>query len=230
HSATEYHSQSNHNVTNNRLVDQSRHSKVGDSITQAKVTNNHNAYTTTENHTVQPIEANTVEVTLSSPPKVGDTVNSIEHSATEYHSQSNHNVTNNRLVDQSRHFKVGDSITQAKVTNNHNAYTTTENHTVQPIEANTVEVRVQEPPKRAPGQHLTKNYVQTDESQRISETLNQVSNSQDNRKSNFSFSPVFHIQGSVDDGQINKLEQMVLRLAKKIEKMSTDHHTARFAD
>ncbi|HDY8049410.1 TPA: hypothetical protein RQK83_000384 [Vibrio vulnificus] len=159
-----------------------------------------------------------------------NSVNEYHETNTNLSTQHHQSVTNNRLVDQSRHSKVGDSITQAKVTNNHNAYTTTENHTVQPIEANTVEVRVQEPPKRAPGQHLTKNYVQTDESQRISETLNQVSNSQDNRKSNFSFSPVFHIQGSVDDGQINKLEQMVLRLAKKIEKMSTDHHTARFAD
>ncbi|MEI8634706.1 hypothetical protein P4S72_27075 [Vibrio sp. PP-XX7] len=44
------------------------------------------------------------------------------------------------------------------------------------------------------------------------------------------FSPVFHIQGAVDDKQIEKLEKMVMRIAKQMEKLGQGQRNVSFAD
>ncbi|HDV5476720.1 TPA: hypothetical protein RI770_000592 [Vibrio cholerae] len=44
------------------------------------------------------------------------------------------------------------------------------------------------------------------------------------------FNPVFHVQGSVNDEQINKLEKMVMRVAKQMEKLNNGGRNVSFAD
>lgn len=59
-------------------------------------------------------------------------------------------------------------------------------------------------------------------------TLNSSSNS--NAPPQVNFNPVFHVQGNASDEQLNKLEKMVLRVAKQMEKMKPGGRNVSFAD
>ncbi|MDW6004709.1 hypothetical protein [Vibrio mangrovi] len=63
----------------------------------------------------------------------------------------------------------------------------------------------------------------------MSNRVNQVQSSQQGG-TQVSFAPVFHIQGDVDDQQISKLENMVMRLARQVEKMGGGPRSVSFAD
>ncbi|MCG9597047.1 hypothetical protein L1D15_09945 [Vibrio sp. Isolate25] len=58
----------------------------------------------------------------------------------------------------------------------------------------------------------------------VSQSTNQVAPPQVN------FNPVFHVQGNASDEQLNKLEKMVLRVAKQMEKMKPGGRNVSFAD
>lgn len=59
-------------------------------------------------------------------------------------------------------------------------------------------------------------------------TLNSSSNT--NAPAQINFSPVFHVQGNANDEQIDKLEKMVMRVAKQMEKLNVGGRNVRFAD
>ncbi|WP_158125259.1 phage tail tape measure protein [Vibrio fluvialis] len=59
-------------------------------------------------------------------------------------------------------------------------------------------------------------------------TLNSSSNS--NAPAQINFNPVFHVQGNASDEQIDKLEKMVMRVAKQMEKLNVGGRNVRFAD
>ncbi|EOV1173352.1 phage tail tape measure protein [Vibrio fluvialis] len=59
-------------------------------------------------------------------------------------------------------------------------------------------------------------------------TLNSSSNN--NAPAQINFSPVFHVQGNANDEQIDKLEKMVMRVAKQMEKLNVGGRNVRFAD
>ncbi len=59
-------------------------------------------------------------------------------------------------------------------------------------------------------------------------TLNSSSNN--NAPAQISFNPVFHVQGNANDEQIDKLEKMVIRVAKQMEKLNVGGRNVRFAD
>jgi uncharacterized protein (DUF697 family) len=59
-------------------------------------------------------------------------------------------------------------------------------------------------------------------------TLNSSSNS--NAPAQINFNPVFHVQGNASDEQIDKLEKMVVRVAKQMEKLNVGGRNVRFAD
>ncbi|WP_199464884.1 phage tail tape measure protein [Vibrio sp. bablab_jr001] len=59
-------------------------------------------------------------------------------------------------------------------------------------------------------------------------TLNSSSNS--NAPAQINFNPVFHVQGNASDDQIDKLEKMVVRVAKQMEKLNVGGRNVRFAD
>ncbi|SIO94670.1 phage tail tape measure protein [Vibrio spartinae] len=61
---------------------------------------------------------------------------------------------------------------------------------------------------------------------------NRVQNHQSSQqnRSQITFAPVFHVQGNVNDEQINKLEKMVMRVAKQMEKFSRSPRNVGFAD
>lgn len=59
-------------------------------------------------------------------------------------------------------------------------------------------------------------------------TLNSSSNS--NAPAQINFNPVFHVQGNASDEQIDKLEKMVVRVAKQMEKLKTGGRNVSFAD
>ncbi|MBY8161391.1 hypothetical protein KW506_03435 [Vibrio fluvialis] len=59
-------------------------------------------------------------------------------------------------------------------------------------------------------------------------TLNSSSNG--NAPAQINFNPVFHVQGNASDEQIDKLEKMVVRVAKQMEKLNVGGRNVRFAD
>lgn len=59
-------------------------------------------------------------------------------------------------------------------------------------------------------------------------TLNSSSNT--NAPAQINFNPVFHVQGNASDEQIDKLEKMVVRVAKQMEKLNVGGRNVRFAD
>lgn len=56
------------------------------------------------------------------------------------------------------------------------------------------------------------------------------SSSNTNVPAQINFNPVFHVQGNVNDDQINKLEKMVMRVAKQMEKLNAGSRNVSFAD
>ncbi|EGR1038382.1 hypothetical protein EFU28_01175 [Vibrio cholerae] len=87
--------------------------------------------------------------------------------------------------------------------------------------------------KSKPGDAVKKGNVQsalqlTQTANSTARTLNSSSNS--NAPAQINFNPVFHVQGNASDEQIDKLEKMVVRVAKQMEKLNVGGRNVRFAD
>ncbi|GLT18885.1 hypothetical protein GCM10007938_26670 [Vibrio zhanjiangensis] len=83
-----------------------------------------------------------------------------------------------------------------------------------------------------PGDSVKKANQQTEaKNTQITSTAKQVSQSSSQATSpQINFNPVFHVQGNASDEQLNKLEKMVLRVAKQMEKMKPGGRNVSFAD
>ncbi|MDA0109025.1 hypothetical protein OH456_12725 [Vibrio sp. La 4.2.2] len=83
-----------------------------------------------------------------------------------------------------------------------------------------------------PGDSVKKSSQQTAaQNTQIASTVKQVSQSTNQvAPPQVNFNPVFHVQGNASDEQLNKLEKMVLRVAKQMEKMKLGGRNVSFAD
>ncbi|EPH6583065.1 phage tail tape measure protein [Vibrio cholerae] len=83
-----------------------------------------------------------------------------------------------------------------------------------------------------PGDSVKKANVSAPQMLQATNTAMQINASKPNQSApaQINFNPVFHVQGSVNDEQINKLEKMVMRVAKQMEKLNNGGRNVSFAD
>ncbi|EGR0465747.1 hypothetical protein FG064_01915 [Vibrio cholerae] len=83
-----------------------------------------------------------------------------------------------------------------------------------------------------PGDSVKKANASAPQMLQATNTAMQINASKPNQSApaQINFNPVFHVQGSVNDEQINKLEKMVMRVAKQIEKLNNGGRNVSFAD
>ncbi|EOF4161077.1 phage tail tape measure protein [Vibrio cholerae] len=83
-----------------------------------------------------------------------------------------------------------------------------------------------------PGDSVKKANASAPQMLQATNTAMQINASKPNQSApaQINFNPVFHVQGSVNDEQINKLEKMVMRVAKQMEKLNNGGRNVSFAD
>ncbi|ENM3866178.1 hypothetical protein WKN18_000611 [Vibrio cholerae] len=83
-----------------------------------------------------------------------------------------------------------------------------------------------------PGDSVKKANASAPQMLQATNTAMQINASKPNHSApaQINFNPVFHVQGSVNDEQINKLEKMVMRVAKQMEKLNNGGRNVSFAD
>ncbi|EHV2409212.1 TPA: phage tail tape measure protein [Vibrio cholerae] len=83
-----------------------------------------------------------------------------------------------------------------------------------------------------PGDSVKKANANAPQMLQATNTAMQINASKPNQSApaQINFNPVFHVQGSVNDEQINKLEKMVMRVAKQMEKLNNGGRNVSFAD
>ncbi|EGR0539997.1 hypothetical protein E8A66_00710 [Vibrio cholerae] len=87
-------------------------------------------------------------------------------------------------------------------------------------------------PNTKPGDSVKKANTSAPQMLQATNTAMQINASKPNQSApaQINFNPVFHVQGSVNDEQINKLEKMVMRVAKQMEKLNNGGRNVSFAD